>query len=59
VVVIPTRAESRHEEKSVDRRGDEQPTKIPRECQMHNKEAAKTPSHVMRFVDLIFLHLLW
>ncbi len=26
---------------------------------MHNKEAPKTPSHLMRLVDLIFLHLPW
>ena len=33
--------------------------KIPRECQMHNKKEKETQSHVMKFVDLIFVHLLW
>jgi hypothetical protein len=42
----------------VDRRGNEQ-QKITRECQMHKKVAKKTQSHLMRFVDLIFLHLPW
>jgi hypothetical protein len=35
------------------------PKKITRERQMHNKERIKTPRHLMRFVDLIFLHLSW
>jgi hypothetical protein len=26
---------------------------------MHNKEAKKTQCHLMRFEDLIFLHLSW
>jgi hypothetical protein len=42
---------------AADRRGDEHPKKITRERQMHNKEEEETPSHLMRFVDLIFLHL--
>jgi hypothetical protein len=44
---------------SVDRGGDEQHPKKTRERQMHNKEATKTPRHLMRLVDLIFFHLPW
>ena len=43
----------------VDRGADEQHPKKTRERQMHNKEATKTPSHLMRLVDLIFFHLPW
>jgi hypothetical protein len=33
--------------------------KKTRERQMHNKQEEETQSHLMRFVDLIFLHLPW
>ena len=43
----------------VDRRADEQHPKKTRERQMHNKEAPKTPSHLMRLVDLLLGSLLF
>jgi len=46
-------------EGAVDRRADKHPQKITRECQMHNKEGKKTPSYLMRLLDLTFLHLPW
>jgi hypothetical protein len=42
---------------AVDRRGDQHTIKITRERQMHNKEEKETQCHLMRFVDIIFLHL--
>jgi hypothetical protein len=41
----------------VDRRADQQPKKISWERQMHNKEEIKTQARLVRFVDLILLHL--
>jgi len=46
------------DEGTVDRRTDEHHKKITRERQMYNKRKM-TPSHPMRFVALIFLHLPW
>jgi hypothetical protein len=41
----------------VDWRADGQGKKITREPLVHNKEEIKTQSHLMRFVDLLFLYL--